>query len=327
MHIESALPGIRRRLTTAAALLALTATAHAVDVGPLRLLREGSQPLRAEIAVTDKGSIAASDLRVRIAARETFEVAGLRYHPALNKVQIQSRQAQPGRVILVLDGLPTDTPRLDLLITVSDRASLTIAEYRLDTQAVGTEFPAARAGSSLAERQRSASSPTAEPTPPSGAAARTADAVKAADAPKAPTATPAATVAPAARPASGATPAPDTAGGDPRAALTAAIQAWAQAWSRKDVKAYLDSYAKGFVSADPKLSYPAWAEQRRQRILARKSIEVRVEGLALEPKGKDWIASFEQHYRGDERRETSRKQLLLRQIDGRWLIIGEREAP
>lgn len=324
MHIESATPGIRRRLTTAAALLAIAATTHAVEVGPLRLLREGSQPLRAEIAVTDKASIAASDLRVRIAARETFEVAGLRYHPALTKVQIQSRQAQPGRVVLVLDGLPTDTPRLDLLLTVSDRASLTIAEYRLDTQAIGTEFPAARAGSSLAERQRSASSPAAEPIKPSSAAPRTADAAQVAEAPKAPTAP---AVAPAARAASGPTPAPDAAGGDPRAALTAAIQAWAQAWSRKDVKAYLDSYAKGFVSADPKLSYPAWAEQRRQRILARKSIEVRVEGLALEPKGKDWIASFEQQYRGDERRETSRKQLLLRQIDGRWLIIGEREAP
>ena len=321
MHIESALPGIRRRLTTAAALLAMTATAHAVEVGPLRLLREGSHPLRAEIVVTDKGSVTASDLRVRIAARETFEVAGLRYHPALAKVQIQSRQAQPGRVILVLDGLPADTPRLDLLLTVSDRASLTIAEYRLDTQAIGTEFPAARAGSSLAERQRSPSSPATEPTKPPEAAARTADAAKAADAPKAPSA------APAARAASGPPPTPDTAGGDVRAALNAAIQAWAQAWSRKDVKGYLDSYAKGFVSADPKLSYQAWADQRRQRILARRSIEVRVEGLTLEPKGKDWIASFEQHYRGDERRETSRKQLLLRQIDGRWLIIGEREAP
>ncbi len=321
MYTASPCRSIRQRLAVTLLLAGVACEAAAVEVGPLRLVRENGKPLRAEISLADKTPVTATDLRVRIAARETFEVAGLRYHPGLQKVQIQPRQIQPGRVVLMVEGLPADTPKLDLLLTVSDRASLTIAEYRIDADSGHTEFPAARAGSSLAAQQRAGSAAAGESN-------KAADPPKTAEGPKP------ATVAAAAS----ATPAPPAAANvalkepasapaaDPRPQLATAVQAWAKAWSSKDVKAYVGSYAPGFVSADRSLSYEDWVEQRRERIEKRKQIDVRVEGLEFEPKGSDWIASFTQHYRGDGRRETSQKQLLLRQLDGRWLIIGEREV-
>ena len=299
-------------LRLAAGLVLLTAAniACALEVGFLRLERQAGKPLRAEIPLQDKGPIVASELRARIAARETFEVAGLRYHPALAKVQISAKQMPNGKAALVLEGLPGDAGTLDLLLTVSDRSMLTIAEFRIETQSMGNEFPPARAGSALAAQQRSASSdkrataaaPSAQPAPAP---------LTAAPAP-APTTAPSATAPKAAPP-------------DPRVALTAAVQAWASAWSRRDVKAYLDAYSPTFVSADRQLSFEAWAAQRRARIESRKDIEVRVESLELDAKGNDWVASFTQQYRSGSFRETARKQLLMRNIGGRWLIVAERE--
>lgn len=304
-------------LRFAAGLVLLTAAniACALEVGYLRLERQAGKPLRAEIPLQDKGAIVASELRARIAARETFEVAGLRYHPALAKVQISAKQLPNGKATLVLDGLPGDAGTLDLLLTVSDRSMLTIAEFRIETQSMGNEFPPARAGSALAAQQRSLGSdkrstdlaspaPAAKPTAP-GQVAATGTTATAQPAPQ--------------------TVAPKAAAADPRVALTAAVQAWASAWSRRDVKAYLDAYSPTFVSADRQLSFEAWTAQRRARIESRKDIEVRVESLELDAKGSDWVASFTQQYRSGSFRETTRKQLLMRNIDGRWLIVAERE--
>ena len=350
MHIKMApamlAPTLLRRLL-AAGLLATSMAAPALEVGYLRLEREAGKPLRAEIPLTDRSPITANDLRARIAARETFEVAGLRYHPGLSKVQISARQLPQGKASLLIEGLPNDGPTLDLLLTVSDRSMLTIAEFRIDLRSMGNEFAPARAGSSLAAQQRQASpdkrpaapasaaaSPLTAPAAVTGAAPAPAQAappapqarpqVTAAQPAVAPAPPPVATVAPAAvvRPAA---PATQENPADIKASLTRAVQGWAQAWSRRDVKAYLDAYAPNFVSADRSLSTQEWAAQRRSRIESRKHIEVRIEDLEFDPKGADWVASFMQHYRSENFREATRKQLLMRQFDGRWLIVAERE--
>ncbi len=318
-----------------AAWLLACGTASALEVGYLRLEREAGKPLRAEIPLTDRAPIVAAELRARVAARETFEVAGLRYHPALAKLQIQARQLPNGKATLVIEGLPADAGQLDLLLTVSDRSTLTIAEYRIETQSLGNEFAPARAGSSLGGQRPAASSEarTSDSRPMEARPAATAappplmpGATTANKAPPAAAAAPAVAAAPPSpAPAKPAESRPPAAAADPKPALNAAVQAWAQSWSRRDASAYIATYAPGFVSADRSLSYEAWVAQRRQRIAARQKIDVRVESLEFETKGADWVASFTQHYQGDGLKETSRKQLLLRQIDGRWLIVGERE--
>src|SRR5213075_1210008 len=52
-----------------------------------------------------------------------------------------------------------------------------------------------------------------------------------------------------------------------------AVNAWAQAWSKKDVDAYLAFYAKDFKTpgGEPR---PQWEDARRERVTAPKSIAV-----------------------------------------------------
>jgi ketosteroid isomerase-like protein len=110
-----------------------------------------------------------------------------------------------------------------------------------------------------------------------------------------------------------------------RKAVTAAVKSWAKAWSRRDAKAYLGAYAPGFISADRTLRPEAWAAQRRQDLREAESIRIEIDRLELDPKGDDWVASFVETSLIDGRFREVRKQLLLRRIQGRWLIIGERE--
>lgn len=333
-------PLLPARLLASACLMSASCwPAWALDVGTLRLEREPNRPLRGEILLSDRAPVVATELKARIAARETFKVAGMDYHPGLAQVQLGTRQLPNGRVALTLDQLPSDAARLDLLLTISDRATLTIAEYRIDLKSLGTEFPPARAGSALAAQQRGTAAPaaaaSAAPSPaPAPATAATSPA------PVAP--------APAVSPAPGAKPQPSVTAAAPasatprteiisrgtpsasadaspaRAEVEAAVRAWAAAWSRRDVSAYLAAYSPDFTPAGAGLDNAAWAAQRRQRIEAKSQIDVRVERLELDAKGNDWVASFVQHYRGDSLRETTRKQLLMRRSGGRWLIVGER---
>lgn len=123
-------------------------------------------------------------------------------------------------------------------------------------------------------------------------------------------------VAPTARPERAA---PDTAG-----ALDA-VTAWADAWSRQDVEAYLGAYAADFQTPGGQ-SRDAWESQRRDRVAAPKSISVKVEAPhARAADGGRVRVTFRQHYRSDLFTGSSTKTLLLaRSDDGRWRIVQER---
>jgi tetratricopeptide (TPR) repeat protein len=141
---------------------------------------------------------------------------------------------------------------------------------------------------------------------------------KVAEAPKTPAKAtpPVATLTAAARPA----PAAAT---DDKAGVTAAIEGWARAWSAKDVKGYLASYAPGF---DPpgKMSRAAWEKQRTERIEAPKTIEVDVEVRSIEISGDEATAVIRQAYRSDLLKSTNTKTLKLVRSADRWLIKQER---
>ena len=122
--------------------------------------------------------------------------------------------------------------------------------------------------------------------------------------------------APAAKPERAA---PDTAG-----ALDA-VTAWADAWSRQDVDAYLGAYAADFQTPGGQ-SREAWENQRRDRVAAPKSISVKVEApRARAADGGRVRVTFRQHYRSELFSGSSTKTLLLaRSDDGRWRIVQER---
>jgi tetratricopeptide (TPR) repeat protein len=103
------------------------------------------------------------------------------------------------------------------------------------------------------------------------------------------------------------------------------VNAWAKAWSSKDVDGYLAFYAKDFKTPGGE-ARADWEKARRVRITAPKSIAVSVDAPKVSI-GADGAASvtFRQGYRSDVIKSTSTtKTLVLAKIDGRWLIQQER---
>jgi tetratricopeptide (TPR) repeat protein len=113
------------------------------------------------------------------------------------------------------------------------------------------------------------------------------------------------------------------AGADEKAAVTAAIEGWARAWSAKDVKSYLGAYAPDFETpgGEPRA---AWEKQRTERIERPKSIEVSVKVQSIAMEGETAVAVLRQSYRSDTLKSNSTKTLRLVKVGGKWLIKQER---
>jgi len=106
--------------------------------------------------------------------------------------------------------------------------------------------------------------------------------------------------------------------------VSKAVLGWAQAWSKKDVDAYLAYYARDFKTpnGEPR---GEWEKARRQRITAPKHIEVSVDGIKVSAiDANSAKISFRQHYRSDSLKVDSRKTLVMVRVDGKWLIQQER---
>jgi len=104
-----------------------------------------------------------------------------------------------------------------------------------------------------------------------------------------------------------------------------AVNAWAKAWSAKDVDGYLAAYAKDFKTPGGE-SRADWESGRRQRISAPKSIVVTVDApkVSLAADGQATV-TFRQGYRSDVvKAANTTKTLVLAKSGGRWLIQQER---
>ena len=104
-----------------------------------------------------------------------------------------------------------------------------------------------------------------------------------------------------------------------------AVRAWAGAWSKQDLDAYLAFYAKDFKT--PKGETRAqWEAARKQRISTPKKIEVAVESPKVTLKGDSAVVTFRQAYRSDNLKIKGSKTLHMVRGDGRWLIQEERSG-
>jgi tetratricopeptide (TPR) repeat protein len=182
--------------------------------------------------------------------------------------------------------------------------------------------------------------PGSKSTKPIGDA-RPVEAVKLAEAPKpppppavpavatpapvaAPTAAPvAAPVAVPAKPAEAVKPAAAKPAADANAEITRAVDLWAAAWSRKDVKSYLAAYARDFKTPGGE-SRAAWDSERQKRIAKPGAIQVSYEGLRISADGDTATVKFRQHYKSATLKTSSNKVLLMGKRDGKWLILQER---
>ncbi len=134
-------------------------------------------------------------------------------------------------------------------------------------------------------------------------------------------ATAATTAVPAPKPAAAAAEPRAATPAAPAADVEAAITRWAQAWSRRDVDAYLAAYASDYSAEG--LSRTAWEAQRRARITAPKRIEVKVSDVKVTQQDDNATATFRQAYRSDRFSSTVTKTLKLALQNGQWRIVDE----
>lgn len=264
-------------------LLLGPAAARGVDLGILHWKTAAGQAAFAEIELRDSARGDAAALRASIASRDAYGVAGLTYHAGLANARLELQTAG-NRQVLRIDNLPQNVRPLDLLIVVSNRLSLSLAEYRVIPQSGPQEIAPSPAGTLQVAQARAAAGAKAE-TPP--------------------------------------TTTSQPAGDGALAAAGQAVQAWALAWSRRDADAYIAAYTADYPGEHAKPARQDWIEQRRTRILARKNISVELADLRLERDGEAVVATFEQRYRSDGPSGRARKRMLLVPADGRWLIKRE----
>ncbi|GAC1620268.1 MAG: hypothetical protein NVS9B10_01820 [Nevskia sp.] len=128
---------------------------------------------------------------------------------------------------------------------------------------------------------------------------------------------PAAAAKPA-TPAAAATPV--TAGNQ---AVLTALDAWALAWSNRNIEAYLAAYAPDF-QPDGGLSRSDWANQRRARIAKPKSISVHLIDPEVETIDAQHVrVVFTQDYQSDTISDKITKSVDLRDVGGSWKIVRE----
>lgn len=102
-----------------------------------------------------------------------------------------------------------------------------------------------------------------------------------------------------------------------------AISAWASAWSRKDMRAYLAAYATDFNT--PKgVSRKVWEAEREDRIAGKPGkISVTVDEPQIAINGDKATAKFRQHYTAPGLSSSTIKTLVLVRSANKWLIKEE----
>ena len=134
-----------------------------------------------------------------------------------------------------------------------------------------------------------------------------------------PAATSGVATAPTVKPTAAATPEKNTSANNE---VEAAVQAWANAWSSKDMKAYLADYAKDFRTPGG-MGRNAWENERRKRIVGKNTISVKLASLNTSTRGNKATVKFRQEYKAGSLVVSSRKTLELEKDGDRWLIVKE----
>jgi tetratricopeptide (TPR) repeat protein len=205
---------------------------------------------------------------------------------------------------VVLPGLSVSP---DLLAAVNNLTRPAPAASATVVVAVPATLPASKPASPAAI----AAPPALAPTKPT---------VAAASAPAKPAATPPTTAAATPTPV----PVPSTPDREAQQAATTqvrqAVAAWARAWSQQDMDAYFAAYTPEF---DGGKNRKAWMDDRRNRIMGKKSIEVNVSGISVVMEGNAATAHFKQDYNAGELQVSSSKRLRFAKVGDRWLIDKE----
>jgi tetratricopeptide (TPR) repeat protein len=179
----------------------------------------------------------------------------------------------------------------------------------------------------ITNNNRPGGKPPGAPVPATPGAAADRPAVAAAPkAPPAPSASKPAAKAPPVATKAETTPAKEAAAAASpgRDEVLKTVEAWANAWSHKDVGTYLSFYANDFKPPKGE-SRSSWEKARKERIAAPKRIQVRIDAPKVTLKSEnEAVVSFRQHYRSDNLQSRNSKTLVMARADGKWKIVQER---
>ena len=101
------------------------------------------------------------------------------------------------------------------------------------------------------------------------------------------------------------------------------VNAWAAAWSAKDLTAYFATYSPSF-EPEGGIGRGSWEIQRRERINRAQSINVRAASPEVVRIGPDRVrVTFTQDYESDTFTDKVSKSLELQQAGASWLIVRE----
>ena len=103
--------------------------------------------------------------------------------------------------------------------------------------------------------------------------------------------------------------------------MTSAVQAWATAWSKKDLPDYFAAYSRDFKGDAS--SRKAWMDERKGRISSKRNIRVVLKDIDVTLKGDKATVKFHQSYSADSLNVSSRKTLDMVKSGSRWLIPRE----
>jgi ketosteroid isomerase-like protein len=103
------------------------------------------------------------------------------------------------------------------------------------------------------------------------------------------------------------------------------VRAWADAWSRKDVKAYLAFYASDFQTPNG-MAHKKWEAERRQRIDKPGKLRITLDNLKVSVSGDQATVRFRQQYTSATLKTQANKVLVLVKSGNGWRIQQERVA-
>ena len=107
-----------------------------------------------------------------------------------------------------------------------------------------------------------------------------------------------------------------------KAEVVTAIHEWAEAWSARDVAAYLDFYSPDFRTPS-NMPRAAWESERRARLKGASFIHVTVRAPEVSIDGTKATAKFKQRYRSDRASSSDRKTLTWEKRGEKWKIVRE----
>ena len=105
--------------------------------------------------------------------------------------------------------------------------------------------------------------------------------------------------------------------------ITKLVQGWANAWSRKDVKAYLAFYAPNFQTPNG-MARKDWETERKQRIDKPGKLQVAADDIKVAISGDTATVRFRQQYTSATLKSAANKTLVFVKSGNRWLIQQER---